>query len=393
VPTFIVAYRGYERFIRATQENIEAGVRDYSELSRDHLVFASITAYSMLTKQPLEGRVEVVGALNPHTLVFRGPDRMLHTMGKEFQADFVVRTILCEAGEPARSRIQNIDVSGRLLGEVISSLDSAAGNYLFGDLSTSDRVSLPENIRLFTPVSGTMGLIRFNYATCDDIRAQDLENILITKGVLTIKTIRPAGPGKPDTASSVAPGYESYIRVVSAIDPKDSLMVLKRVGDTLNENGIIARKDRARFFQDQDALLKEKLSAARDRAAELSTDIRQRISDAEQAARADSEEYRHSEELLHNEFISQDLLRISQLKWLRNKRILSEAVSSKAAAATKDNLEIHALSLAVKENDARASEAERESEIRSPVRGILSGMRRLPRDGKSEVVFIIKRLR
>src|SRR5258706_8162210 len=96
VPTFIVAYQGYERFIRATQQNIEAAVRDYGELSRDHFVFASITAYSMLTKQPLEGKVEVVGALNPHTLVFRGPDRLLHTMGKDFQADFVVRTIICE---------------------------------------------------------------------------------------------------------------------------------------------------------------------------------------------------------------------------------------------------------------------------------------------------------
>jgi inner membrane protein len=392
VPTFIVSYQGYERFIRATQQNIEAAVRDYGELSRDHTVFASITAYSMLTKQPLEGRVEVVGALNPHTLVFRGPDRMLHTMGKDFQADFVVRTILCDPGGPARYRIQHVDVGGWLLAEVISSLDTSAENFLFGDLTTGDRVSLPENIRVFTPVSGSAGTIRFNFASCEDIRACNLEGVLVTKGVLTIKTILANGSGEPDSGSGIHSRPESYSRVVSLIDPKDSLLLLKRPGDTLRETEIIARVDRARFFIEQQALLEQKLSAARERSQDLIVDFQHRISDAEQAVKVDSEECRQSEELLRNGFISPELFRVSQLKWLRNRRTASELVSSNDAAAARSALEIATLVLAIKETGAKASAAERESEIRSPVHGLLADIRRLSRDRKMEVVFIIKRL-
>jgi membrane-bound metal-dependent hydrolase YbcI (DUF457 family) len=392
VPTFIVAYRGYERFIRATQQNIEAGVRDYGEISKDHLVFASVSAYNMLTKQPLQGRVEIVGALNPHTLVFRGPDRALHTMGKDFQADFVVRNILCEQGSAARPRIRNLDVSGRLLAEVISSLDTAAENYLFGDLTTSDRVSLPENIKVFTPVSGSAGLIRFNYATCDDIRAFDLEHVFVAKGVLTIKTIPPDGSGSSQTTSGENREFEYYDRVALLLEPKDSIIVLKRVGDTLRENEVFGRKEVVKFFREQKGLLEEKVRALKEREDAAVADLRQRIHDAEFAIRADSEEVRHTEELLRGGFISPALLPESQGKWLRNKRYHAELVSSKEIAAARYAVEARALLLALKEIDARTSEAERASQVRSSVNGILIDIRRLPRDGKTEVVFIIKRL-
>ncbi|HEY6190687.1 MAG TPA: hypothetical protein VI215_00005, partial [Bacteroidota bacterium] len=216
--------------------------------------------------------------------------------------------------------------------------------------------------------------------------------VLVTKGVLTIKTILANGSGEPDSGSGIHSRPESYSRVVSLIDPKDSVLLLKRPGDTLREKEIIGRIDRARFFNEQKDLLEQKLSAARERSHDLSVDFQRRISDAEQAVKVDSAEYGQSEELLRNGFISQELFRVSQLKWLRNKRVASELVSSKDAEAAKSRLEMATLSLAIKETGAKATAAERESEIRSPVHGLLADIRRLPRDRKTEVVFIIKRL-
>ena len=57
IPTLFIASQGYERFIRSTQQNIEAAVRDYNEYSKDYLVFADVQAYDMFTKRPLTGIV------------------------------------------------------------------------------------------------------------------------------------------------------------------------------------------------------------------------------------------------------------------------------------------------------------------------------------------------
>lgn len=393
VPTFIVAYQGYERFIRAAQQDIEAGVRDYGEISRDHLVLASVNGYSMLTKQTFQGTVEIVGALNPHTLVFKGTDRRLHTMGKDFQADFVVRSILCARGAAAVSQISNIDVSNRLLAEMISSLDTSAEHYLFGDLSTSDRVSLPENIRVFTPISGAAGLIKFNYATSGDIRAYNLENIFVTKGVLTVKTIVVGRAALPDTIPEGLHRLKNYVRVTSLSERRDSMIVLKMRGDTVGENEVICRKAVARLFREQAAFLEEKIRVLSDRSVAAASGFEARIGEARQAARIDSAEYNNASELLRNGFISQDVLRMLQKKSLRSGRILSELAASKAAAAAKTALEIRGLNLTMKELEAKAAGAKRESEIRSPVNGILFDIRRLPRNDKEELVFIIQRLR
>jgi len=115
IPTSMIAYEGYERFVRTAQQNIEAAVRDYNEFSRDHLVVARVVAHNAITKQPFSETVEIVGALNPHTLVFKGSDAGLHTIGKEFQADFVAENIVCFRGSAALSSLRNIDIRNQLL--------------------------------------------------------------------------------------------------------------------------------------------------------------------------------------------------------------------------------------------------------------------------------------
>jgi len=67
IPVFLIAHQGYERFIRSTQRNVESAVRDYNDFSRDNLVLAATNAYNSMTRTPLIGVFEIVGALNhPH---------------------------------------------------------------------------------------------------------------------------------------------------------------------------------------------------------------------------------------------------------------------------------------------------------------------------------------
>jgi inner membrane protein len=392
IPVFLIAHQGYERFIRSTQKNIESAVRDYNEFSRDNLVLANATAYNMLTKQPFSGTVEIIGALNPSTLIFKGSDGDLHTLGKDFEADFVADGILCEKGRPAQSVVRSFDLSNQLLSQITSYLDTSLENYFFGDLSTSDKVSLPENIKIFSPISGGGSTIKFNYARYQDIRTFNLEYVFITKGILTAKSIL---PGKKQVAQS-APGLtlprlENYTQVSLTLDPKESIQFFKSRGDSVKEKEVIARKDLAQFFQDQISLNEGKIQALESQNVAFLSEINQKVINAEQAARIDSTEFAQRAELSKGGYISDRVVTIVELKWRKSKTTLSQLLAERSSAFSKTTLEIRKLALTNRQLKSKADAAEKQSEVRSTVNGILIDIRQVPHNNKTQVTFIIKR--
>lgn len=392
IPVFLIAHQGYERFIRSTQKNIESAVRDYNEFSRDNLVYANAAAYNMLTKQPFSGTVEIIGALNPSTLIFKGSDGDLHTLGKDFEADYVADGILCEKGGPAQSVVRSFDLSNQLLSQITSYLDTSLENYFFGDLSTSDKVSLPENIKIFSPISGGGSTIKFNYARYQDIRTFNLEYVFISKGILTAKSVL---PGKTQVGQS-APGLtlpklENYTQISLTLDPKESIQFFKSRGDTVKEKEVIARKDLAQFFQDQIALNEGKIQSLEAQKLAFLSEIDQKISNAEQTTKIDSTEHSQRSELSKGGFTSERVLGVSELKWRKSKTTLSQLLGSRSTTLSRTALEIRRLTLANRQLQSKASAAEKQSEVRSTVNGVLIDIRQIPHNNKTQVTFIIKR--
>lgn len=390
IPTLFIASQGYERFIRSTQQNIEAAVRDYNEFSKDHLVYANVQAYDMFTKRPLTGKFELVGALNPQTLVFRGQDSRLHTLGKNFHADYVAEKVLCQKGNPSFSSIRNIDVSNQILAQMFSNVDNLAENYFFGDLQTMDKVSLPENIKLFSPVTGGGSSIKFNYATIEDIRAYNLESVFISKGILTIKTII-----KSDTAESLNntlfPKMENYAQLSITLEPKETITFMKQKGDTLKEKEVIARKNSAQFFLDQVYLNDEKMFGIQQQTEASMNDLEHKIANAEEIVRIDSTTYRQESQLSSNGYVASNNLDLCNLKWQKDKRLLFQLIGSKSVMLSKSRLEIQRLRLSNTQLQARAKAAELQSEVHSSVNGILIDIRQVLRNNKTLLTFIVKR--
>ena len=394
VPTFIIACQGYERFIRVTQHNIEAAVRDYNEFSKDHLVFATVSAYSMITKEPLGGTVEVVGALNPHTLVFRGRDDRLHTLGREFQSDFVAKNVLCTRGARARSTVRAVDLSNCMLSQIASIADTSAEIFLFGDLIPAGTVSLPENIRVFTPISGASGRIRFNYATMGDVRDFNLEDLFISKGILTIKSIIKGSPAMNlDTAAAPLTGLNNYSQIAAVAEPKESLVILKQKGDTIREGEVVLRKSLVRFFGAQITLLREQILVVQAQSAAAISGIERRLAGAGEALRIDSVECAHTLELFRNGFVSRDAVDLCGLKEQKGRGAFSELRASRTERASRTLLEVQRISLRAEELAAKEAAAERGSEVRSPIEGLLVNIRRIPRNGKTQIAIVIRRFR
>jgi inner membrane protein len=390
IPVFLIANQGYERFIRSTQRNIESAVRDFNEFSKDNLVFAKTTAYNMLTKQPFSGKVEIVGALNPSTLVFKGIDGDLHTLGKTFEADYVAEDIICEKGAPAHSTIRNFDLSNQLLYQIASYIDTSLENYFFGDLTTSDKVSLPENIRIFSSITGGGGSIKFNYARYHDIHAFNLEYAFITKGILTIKSIHPE-TDLAATSTASLPRFEDYAQIPFTLDAKESIAFFKAKGDTIRERELVAKRDLAQFFQGQISLNEEKVRALETQKEAFIADISQKITNAEQMVRIDSTEHAQKLDLSKGGFMPPQVLEASFLSWQKSRTALSQLIASKSRTTSKLTLDVRKLQLANQHLGSRARAAEKQSEIRSTVNGILVDIRQVPHNNKTQVTLIIKR--
>ena len=393
IPVFLIAHQGYERFIRSTQRNIESAVRDYNEFSRDNIVFATAAAYNMLTKQPFRGTVEIVGALNPSTLIFKGADGDLHTLGKDFEADYVAENVLCDRGGPSRSIVRSIDLSNQLLSQITAYIDTSVESYFFGDLSTTDKVSLPENIRIFSPVTGGGGSIKFNFARYHDISTFNLEYVFITKGILTIKSIvlGKSQDGHPSPGLTL-PRLENYTQISLTLDPKESIQFLKGRADTVRDKEIIARKDLAQFFQDQISLNEGKIQSLETQKLAFLSEVDQKIVNSEQAAKIDSSEHAQRAELSKGGFTSDEVLKLSELKWRKSRTTLSQLIASRSATLSKISLELRRIALANRQLKSKADAAEKQSEVRSTVNGVLIDIRQIPHNNKTQVTFIIKRI-
>jgi hypothetical protein len=307
-------------------------------------------------------------------------------------ADYVAENILCERGGPARSFVRNIDLSNQLLSQITSYIDTATENYFFGDLSTADKVSLPENIRIFSPVTGSAAAIKFNFARYADIRSFNLEYVFITKGILTVKSTLIGRTSQDHSTTGVTlPKFENYAQISFNLEAKESAVFYRAKGDTVREKEVIARKDLAQFFEEQINLNEAKIQSLEDQKRALVSDINQKIANAEQAAKIDSTEHSQRVKLFEGGFMSEPALRLSELKWQKSKTTLSKLIASRSSVSSKISLQTRKLVLSNQQLRAKATAAEKQSEIRSTVNGLLIDIRQIHHNNKTQVTFIIKR--
>jgi hypothetical protein len=272
IPAFYIASEGYERFIRLTQHTIESAVRDYEGYASSSLVFASIDAREELSGGRLTGRFRIVGALNPHTLVFEGPDGRLHTAGREFESDFVADNIICMKGAPARATVRRIEMGGRFLGGLLEPGDSAGESFFFGEVAAAEDLVVPARLRCFSPVTGSGKRVRLNFARWSDLKELNLEQVLVSAGTVIVKTVTDtSAPGAIRRGQAPGPGGTL---LAYSVGPGETIEIRKRRGDTVGTGEILALRVAPTVFDEQRALNERQRESARarDRASVLELD-------------------------------------------------------------------------------------------------------------------------
>jgi len=388
IPALYVAAQGYERFIRVAEHSVESAVRDYGAFAPSGIVYALMDAHDQLSGGPLKGRFRVVGALNPRVLLFEGPDRKLHAVGRDFESEYVADNIVCEKGEPASAAVRTVEMGGRLLGSLGEPGDTLCESYFFGEVATAGIPVILTRPRYFNPVTGSGKTLRLNYARERDLSELNLDGVLATGGTVIVKTVRRAGPPSPDAVAAAPSGG---VLIDFMISSGEKVELRKQKGDTVRAGDILAVRAVPENLDEQRALngIKRESADVQDRVSVLGLD--REIADAMLASASDSLEFANSCELVKRGYAPPSARTRSELKWSRTKRSLEKLLATRTLMAGKVAME--RARMAVAESGLRVKEGLRalRYEFRSPYAGILLDIRRVPSGGKEKLVCIIMR--
>lgn len=382
IPTWFIAHQGYERFIRARQQSIEAAVRDYNEYSAGHLVTAVVSARDMLSKEHLAGTFPVVGALDARTLLFRTADGALHTLGKAFESEYVAEQVLCLRGDEVRWEAVKLDMSGRSIGEIAGSAGPESEMYLFGSLTLAEEFPLSHDASAFMPVAVRGSSLTLRFAAMRDVAARGIDDCIVERGVLTVRRRR-GGAAVPTRG-------ETFARIVVDVAPEESLVVLKRTGDRIARNEPVARRERAAAFRFRRALLEEQ---RRDLLVKHASEL-ERIEDAAAvAARGlaiDSAAHGADLGLRRAGYLSHGAVERSSLtleKRRKELQALRRSIERLDAAAALGARRIEA---SLEELRVRAADAERHAIVRSTADGVLIRTEERTSGGRRMFVLILR---
>ncbi len=197
IPLYFFASNGFERLIRITQKTPQAALRDYYELSTSHIVFADVDAVNTLTHERINGRFELVGIRDPNTLLFSSGTNV-YTLGENPAMDnFMSNSVVCIPGPAARTAVVSVNLAGQMLSSLKNFTSPTGQTRFFGSLEADRRVELPQSFDRFNTISSYGTILKFDHATYDDIQKFSLENVLVIRGQLTIKTITEESPNLP----------------------------------------------------------------------------------------------------------------------------------------------------------------------------------------------------
>ena len=385
VPALYVANLGYERFIRLTQHSVESAVRDYESFSPSSVVRVAMKARNAMSGEVLEGKYTAAGALDARTLIFVGPDGRLHSVGRDFAAEYTADNIVCERGEPAAIEVREVDMRYQVLGDLFA---DSAESYCFGDVATAFNVALPLRMRAFTPVEGSGKRLRLKFARKSDIDELGLGEVLAISGAVVVRTLTRPGSANPTPGRGASPAGGALLTCV--VNPGETLELRKKKGDAVGRGDTLAVRRIAAFFNEEAALNERKLASARNRARAALNDLRRAIAGAVSDEAADSAGYAGAGELARRGFIARAALGAAAAKWERSRRRLGRLLDSRDPLAAKCAIEEGRLRLAVAELRARAAVHAMKCGIIATASGTLAEIRRDHAGDREKVSFVIR---
>ena len=382
IPAFFVAHQGYERFVRLTQGTIESAVRDYNEFSRTHLVWVGCLAHNLLTKERLEGVFRVGGAIDKQTLLFHAPDGKLHTLGKDFYAEYTSERASCSRGVPAKTTVESFDMAGSALGDL--PVEGPGEVHLFGTLLLEEEPGIGEGSSRFTPLAGRGKELKLSYATPSDIENAGIGGITASSGTIVMRRITTG-----DDTSATGARHIPDRRLTVRINREDGITLLKHQGDTVAVGEVLALLTPLATLVDESARLTRAMALRGEETRKRLSELDRNISHLLAEIRTDSLELAQAERMERRGFVCRLSVLEVRRKMESARERITPLIAARRLAEQRGESERVDLERKMAALQGRLKLAGERKEIRSPARGVVRSLERRERSGVILLTFVI----
>lgn len=239
-------------------------VEDYLSWRDNYEVWAEIKGHNLVTDEDVNGRFRIIDALNTEQLLVEDEAGRAFSVGLGRFSNIVSTRISTWRGLPIASSHYRLDVSGRLVSDLINSLPKGARRvYVNAHLALEGDGDTPPTLGYFERVQKFGNEYEVRSATAGDLA--HLSHLVISGGSVIVRA-----EYSPDSEalanieiSHAAPAVTSHILPIPNLPDVSGLVV--GLGDEIAQGELIAR------YVDDDALTltQEELEAARAKIPEL----------------------------------------------------------------------------------------------------------------------------
>ena len=245
VPFAIVQVDGYQRLVRRVQADASAAVRDFLDWSAEgYLVEIEVEASDPQHLRRIEGRFPAVGTTGAGTLLVRGDDGRVFSLGPAYSANFQPDRAVAHRGDRVHVSRRALDLDGRALGDISGlvprTADGTPARHLIdGQVTLAEPAGVTPDDHRFDTVSGTGTALALRFATLDDLSRLGLDGALVEAGAVTVRVYLPHG--QPESYHAAGVEAARLHRVAFSHAPAEPPTLLVSEGDRVAAGQPVAR--------------------------------------------------------------------------------------------------------------------------------------------------------
>lgn len=356
-------------------------VEDYLRWKDGHEVWATVRGSNLLTGETIRGRYRVIDALHSELILIEDAQGHAHSVGLGQQATISAVRVRVWAGAALHTRSERIDPSGGTIGELLSRLPANAERiHITGILHSPDHAEPPAAVGRYQRVRRSGGALELRSASPQELAG--LAHLWIERGsaLVHLSFAADSEPAPLAARQRSAPGERMVIALAGVPD----------LGAVIVENGqaIEAGDPIARYPEgDEIDRLRTALRTARQELAEIDRDgeadreageiARERLQTEADRAR---EAFGRSAWLVARDALPANRLRAAGAAVDSADGALEAHDRAEAADLRERQASRQRAAAELSRLERRLATALASLEIRSPVSGIVAGVRTLAAD-------------
>lgn len=215
-------------------------VEDYLMWRNNYEVWADITGTNLISNEDINGRYQIIDVLNTETLLIEDETGKAYSVGLGDQSNISSKKIQAWRGQKITSSTYRVDLTGRLVSDLINSLPKGAQSvHLNASLTLNNYEDIPRAIGYFERIKNSGNKLELRSATIGDLAP--LASHVIKSGSAIIRAEYSPGSEALATLSiaNSTPNFKSHVLSIPNLPSLAGLTI--DTGDEVQEGELIAR--------------------------------------------------------------------------------------------------------------------------------------------------------